>query len=146
MTYKWDQPPAHIFSMTVDTSSIDVLGHANNCEYLKWMEQAAWSHCSAIQMEFAQWQKLGFAWVAHHTEIDYLAAAFADDELAIGTWISHNDNKLAITRQYQIIRKSDGKTLVRASNRWVCINLDTKKAARMPEAFKQAFACDLEHA
>lgn len=144
MTYKWDHPPAHTYSMTVGSGSIDVLGHANNCEYLKWMEQAAWSHCEAINMDFAQWQKLGFAWVAHHTEIDYLAAAFANDELVIGTWISHNDHKLAITRQYQIIRKSDGKTLVKANNRWVCINLDTQKASRMPEEFKRAFACDLE--
>ena len=144
MNYQWDHPPAHIFAMTVDEGSIDILGHANNCEYLRWMEQAAWSHCNAIHMDFEAWKKLGFAWVVHHTELNYLAAAFAGDELLIATWVSDNDNKLSITRQYQIIRKSDGKTLVRANNRWICINLETQKASRMPEAFKQAFASDLE--
>lgn len=139
MDFDWDEPKAHRFLHVVTGDHIDLMGHANNCEYLKWMEQAAWDHCDSIGMGFKNWLKLGYGWVVHHTELDYLAPAFEGDELIVATWVSHSDEKLSITRQYQILRKHDGKTLLRGSNRWICVSLKTQKPCRMPEEFKQSF-------
>jgi acyl-CoA thioester hydrolase len=46
-----------------------------------------------------------------------------------------NDGKLRIERRFQIRRKADGQTLVRALIHYVCIDLQTGKAKRMPAEF-----------
>jgi acyl-CoA thioesterase FadM len=46
-----------------------------------------------------------------------------------------NDERLRIVRRFQIRRKSDGQTLVRALIHYVCIDLETGKAKRMPPEF-----------
>ena len=139
MEFNWSRTPAHTLSIRVEDKHIDVLGHANNCEYPKWMEDTAWSHCCEVGLPFEKWQELGFAWVARRTEIDYLVSAMKDDEIIAGTWIEENDMKLTMTRAYELKRASDGVTLIKARTKWVCINLESGRPARMPEAFKQAF-------
>lgn len=143
MDYHWAHTPAHTLSIQVEDKHIDVLGHANNCEYLKWLEDVAWDHCQAVGLPFEKWQELGFAWVARRTEIDYLISALKGDEIIAATWIEENDQKLSMTRAYELKRASDGKTLVRGRTRWVCINLNNGRPARMPAAFKQAFPLTL---
>jgi len=139
MDIQWDVAQPHIATLKVQKQHIDVLGHANNCEYIKWMEDTAWSHCDAMDMNFETWQKLGYAWVARHTEIDYLLPAFENDTILAATWISENDKRISMKRCYQLVRESDGKTLVRGSTRWICIKLATGKACRMPKEFAESF-------
>ncbi len=139
MHHHWDHDPSHTLSIQVSSQHIDMLGHVNNCEYLKWMEDVAWDHCKALNMGFDTWQKLGFAWVARHTEIDYLLPSFEGDNIIAGTWISENDGRISMIRHYQLIRESDGKTLIKGHTRWICINLKTGKAARMPAEFSDTF-------
>jgi len=49
------------------------------------------------------------------------------------------DARLRVERRFQIKRVSDDKTLARARTDYVCINLDTHRAARMPELFARAY-------
>jgi acyl-CoA thioesterase FadM len=46
-----------------------------------------------------------------------------------------NDGRLRIERRFQICRRSDGQTLVRALVHYVCIDLQTGKPKRMPTEF-----------
>jgi acyl-CoA thioester hydrolase len=48
-----------------------------------------------------------------------------------------NDGRLRIARRFQIRRASDGQTLVRALIHYVCIDLQTGRAKRMPLEFTQ---------
>ena len=137
---QWDVENPHVLEIPVLAEHIDVLGHANNCEYLKWMEQVAWDHCVHLGMDWNTWQELGFAWVARHTEIDYFLPAFESDSVLAGTWVMENDKKISMVRGYQLVSKKTGKTLIRGHTKWVCINLETQKASRMPQAFVDAFA------
>lgn len=140
MALNWDLPNVHAVSLTVMPESIDVMGHANNAEYLKWLEVVAWDHTTALGLGWDRYDELNRGMVARHTELEYLAAAFEGDELEIGTWIVENDSRISITRRYQIIRVSDGLTLMRARTRWVCIALDSGKPRRMPAEFIQGYA------
>ncbi len=139
MDYQWDVLQPHIMSLRVGPEHIDVLGHVNNCEYLKWMEDVAWDHCQHLNMTYEKWQELGYAWVARHTEIDYFLPAFENEELLAATWVSENDKKVSMKRSYEIKRASDGKTLIRGFTKWICINLKSGKAARMPKEFVDGF-------
>ncbi len=140
MSSFWDLPHVHAVELTVPAAAIDVLGHANNVEYLGWLEKAAWDHTTALGLGWDAFQRLNRAMVARHTEMDYIAAAFAGDDLRVGTWIVDNDGRISITRRYQIVRAGDGVTLMRARTRWVCVALDSGKPRRMPPEFVQGYA------
>jgi acyl-CoA thioester hydrolase len=49
------------------------------------------------------------------------------------------DGRLRAERRFQVIRLPDGTTLARARVDYVCINLDSGRAARMPEIFARAY-------
>ena len=140
MTASWDLPDPWILDMTVPESAIDVLGHANNCEYLRWLEEIAWAHSRHLGLGIEQYRSFNRAMVARHTELEYLAAAFAGDQLQIGTWIVANDGRISMVRRYQIVRPADGATLLRGSTRWVCVALDSGKPKRLPQEYVDAYA------
>ena len=76
---------------------------------------------------------------AHRAEIDYQKAAVLGDQVSVATWIVHTDNRLRVERRFQVRRASNGETLARARTDYVCINLDSGRACRMPEAFSRAY-------
>jgi acyl-CoA thioester hydrolase len=76
---------------------------------------------------------------AQRIEIDYLRAAQRGDRIRAATWIANADGRLRAERRFQIIRVPDGTTLARARVDYVCINLDTGRAVRMPEIFARAY-------
>lgn len=76
--------------------------------------------------------------VARH-EIDYLASAYEGDELQLATWIIDCDKRLRMTRQFQLIRPRDGLTLLRANTTFVCIELSSGKAKRLPPEFLDGY-------
>jgi acyl-CoA thioester hydrolase len=76
---------------------------------------------------------------AHRTEIDYQRAAVQGDRVSVGTWIVSTDSKLRVERRFQVRRAPDAETLARARTDYVCINLDSGRAARMPESFSRAY-------
>lgn len=135
----WDHPQPHIVPMTVGHESIDVMGHANNVEYLRWLEHVAWDHSQALGLDWAEYQRLDRAMVARRTEIEYLVPAFAGDHLLIGTWIVENDQRVSITRQYQLVRPKDGKTLLRGKTQWVCVAISSGALKRMPPEFVNGY-------
>ena len=76
---------------------------------------------------------------AQRIEIDYLRAARAGDRVRVATWIVSATRGCASTRRFQVRRAPTAPTLARARIDYVCINLDTGRAARMPESFARAY-------
>jgi acyl-CoA thioester hydrolase len=135
----WDHPQPHVWHMTVGHEAIDVMGHANNVEYLRWLEHVAWDHSNHLGLDWAAYRQRDRAMVARRTELEYLAPAFEGDALAIGTWIVANDGRVSITRHYQVARPADGRTLLRGSTQWVCVAVSSGKLQRMPPEFVQGY-------
>jgi acyl-CoA thioester hydrolase len=74
-----------------------------------------------------------------HSEYDYLQASREGDEIVAGTWIVSWDNKLTMTRRFQVIRLQDGVTLLRAEMRFACIEISSGKPRRMPREFLEGY-------
>ena len=72
-------------------------------------------------------------------EIDYVRAALPRERVAVATWIVESDRKLRVTRRFQVRRAADDVTLARATTVYVCLNLDSGRAIRMPPEFKSAY-------
>ena len=139
-TTPWDFSSPHVVTLEVSAADIDAYDHVNNSVYLAWLDRAAWSHSAALGISLEHCVKnLRRGMAAHRTEIDYLRAAVMSDRVWVGTWIVDTDGKLRVRRCFQVRRVSDGATLARAQIDYVCINLDTGRAARMPDVFQHAY-------
>jgi acyl-CoA thioester hydrolase len=133
----WVHPNPFILSLTVDATAIDSYQHVNNSVYLKWIDDCARAHSLAVGVDCEQAADFGLGMAVRESRALYLNAAFENDELMVGAWVVRNDKKLRITRQFQIVRVADGKTLVRAEVDYVCIDIHSGKPARMPKEFRE---------
>lgn len=135
----WDYPTPHIVTLEVLAGDIDAYNHVNNSVYLSWFDSAAWSHSTALGIPLEECTRIRRGMAAHRAEIDYQRAAVLGDQVAVATWIVTTDSKLRVERRFQVRRAPDGETLARARTDYVCINLDSGRASRMPESFARSY-------
>jgi acyl-CoA thioester hydrolase len=135
----FDHPAPHVIELTVRAEDIDAYAHVNNAVYLTWLDSAAWSHSAALGVPLEHCLALRRGMAAQRIEIDYLRAAVEGDRVQAATWIVSADGRLRAGRRFQVRRARDGATLARARIDYVCINLDSGRAARMPEIFARAY-------
>ena len=136
---QFDHPAAHVVELAVQPEDIDVYEHVNNAVYLTWLDRAAWSHSTALGVPLGACVALRRGMAAHRVEIEYLRAAVRGDVVQAATWIVATDGRLRAQRRFQVRRKTDGETLARARIDYVCINLDSGRAVRMPASFARAY-------
>ena len=136
----WDLPSAFTQQITVSPDDTDRLGHANNVVYLRWLEEVSWAHIESLGMTWRLHEETGKAMAITRTEIDYLASANAGDVLELGTWLTDFDGRFRSARQFQLIRKFDGKTLGRALSTHACVDMKSQRPSRMPPEFKRILA------
>ncbi|WP_137817970.1 thioesterase family protein [Pseudomonas sp. 2FG] len=135
----WDLPTPFTIDLQVAAEDIDGLGHANNAVYVSWLERCAWRHSQSLGLDLTEYRRLDRAMAVLRHEIDYLASAYEEDELQLATWIVESDQRLKMTRRFQLIRPSDAATLLRAQTTFVCIELSSGKPKRMPQEFIEGY-------
>jgi acyl-CoA thioester hydrolase len=139
MQSSWDLPNPHVVAVDVADGDIDAYGHVNNAVYLRWLDCAAWSHSAALGLAIDDCTRLRRGMAALRIEIDYLRAALPRERVEVATWIVDSDRKLRVTRRFQLRHATDGGTLARATTQYVCLNLESGRAARMPAEFSAAY-------
>ncbi|WP_173780718.1 acyl-CoA thioesterase [Agarilytica rhodophyticola] len=135
----WDYPEPFLLDVSVDASHIDGLKHVNNAVYVSWCEDAGWAHSIELGLGIDDYHNLNRAMAIRHSEFDYLQAGYLNDQLLVATWLTASDGKLAMERRFQLLRKSDGATLLRARWDLVCIEITSGRPKRMPEDFKRIY-------
>lgn len=135
----WDLQTPFIDNVQVQPEDIDELGHANNAVYVRWLERCAWEHSKSLGLGLPEYQQLNRAMVVMRHEIDYLAAAYEGERLQMATWIVSWDGKLRMTRRFQLVRPTDGVTLLRAFTTFACVELSSGRPRRMPLEFVEGY-------
>ncbi len=136
---QWAVTTPFIVDVTVGVEHQDEFGHTNNVAYLQWLEKAAWAHSNALGLDILAYKQLGCGCVVRKHELNYMLPTYMQDELLVGTWISANDGKLSTTRDYQVIRVGDGKTVLTGRTHFVTVDMVTGKPKRMPPEFIEAY-------
>ncbi|ULQ46159.1 acyl-CoA thioesterase [Flagellatimonas centrodinii] len=131
--------PQQTLDWTVSAADLDGFHHTNNVVYLQWLERVAWAHSQALGLGLEAYEQLGCGCVARRHELDYLAPTFEGDELVVGTWVAESDFRLTMWRGYQIIRRSDRRTVLTGRTQWVCVDMRTGRPRRMPPAFVDGY-------
>ncbi|MBB6341919.1 acyl-CoA thioester hydrolase [Pseudomonas fluvialis] len=135
----WTLPDPFVIDIVVQPEDIDGLGHANNAVYVSWLERCAWRHSQSLGLDLAEYRRLDRAMAVLRHEIDYLASAYEGDQLQLATWIVESDQRLKMTRHFQLKRPADDLTLLRAQTTFVCIELSSGKPKRMPAEFIEGY-------
>lgn len=126
------------FSCQVHPPQIDQLGHVNNVEYLRWMQNAAMAHSTAQGWSAAAYQTLGSGWVVRSHFIEYLGPAFLGDELIIRTWVSEM-KRVTSRRKFEFRRAQEAVLLARAETEWAFVQFATGQPRRIPVEVSGAF-------
>lgn len=135
----WDFSNPFVIEVTAQTADIDSYNHVNNSVYVRWFDDCAREHSKAVGVDTEAADELGNGMAVRDSRIQYLRSAYLGDKILVANWIVGNDGKLRASRHFQLIRVSDGVTLVRANLDYVCINIATGRPSRMPKLFQQKY-------
>ena len=139
-TLSWDYPSPFTVEIKVKPDYIDDFQHTNNVVYLTWMAKVAWDHSQALGLDFAAYAKIGKGMVVRAHEMEYLSPSHEGDTVTVATWITGNDGKLRLRRRFQMVNEKTGKTLLRGRSDFVCIDIKSGRARRMPQDFITSYA------
>lgn len=131
-------PPSRFaFQLTVPPDAVDALGHVNNIEYVRWVQDAAMYHSQHLGYGWEQYQKLGAAFVIRRHTIEYLASAHAGDVLEVATWIKQY-TRISALRATEI-KNAAGQLILSAETLWVWVALATMRPQRVPDEVREIF-------
>jgi len=131
----WDLPSPFVHERVAHPTALEGYGNVKHVVYNAWMDDCAWAHSTGRGIPPELCRRLGRGMAVWRTQVHYVGAAYEGDAIEVATWPVLNDGRLRIDRRFQIRRKSDGQTLVRALVHYVCIDLATGRAKRMPVEF-----------
>jgi acyl-CoA thioester hydrolase len=129
----------HIKTIRVEADSIDIHGHVNNQEYLRWMQEAAIEHSARQGWPIERYLELGASWYVKSHFIEYLRPALLADEILACTWIAGMESRVS-PRKTIFLRRVDRRPLARAETRWIFVDLASGRPQVIPAALRTAFA------
>ena len=127
----------HAIAIVVADSDIDELGHASNIAYVRWIQDVAVAHSTAVGLDFEAYRKLGGVFFVRRHEVDYLRPVLRGDRLQVRTWI---DSAMAAKckRATEIINEA-GTVVARAMTTWGYVEMATGRPTRISDAVRNAF-------
>jgi acyl-CoA thioester hydrolase len=131
----FDLPSPFVHAVAAHAADADAYGHVNNSVYLRWLDEAAWAHSSALGVTPEHCVRARRGMVVWRSQLHYLAPAFAGDALEVATWLVFEDGRLRADRRFQIRRPRDSRTLLRGLIHYVCADLDSGRPRRMPAEY-----------
>jgi acyl-CoA thioester hydrolase len=129
--------PVYSYIFIVPPEAIDGNGHVNNVHYVQWMQDAAVRHYEFLG-GVPPMQAIGATWVVRSHHIEYLAPAFAGDEIEVRTWVV-NVHKVRSLRRYEFVRKADGRLVSKGETEWVFVDAATGRPVPIPQEVSGLF-------
>jgi acyl-CoA thioester hydrolase len=129
--------PIYNYTMQIPADSIDGNGHVNNVSYVQWMQDAAIRQFDALGGT-PRMAEVQATWVVRSHHVEYLAPAFAGEEIEVRTWIA-NVRRVRSLRRYEFLRLADRKLLVRGETDWVFLDARTGRPTAIPDKIASLF-------
>lgn len=131
-------PRILVESFTIAPESIDMNGHVNNQEYVRWMQDIATAHSHEQGWTVARYLDTRTTWVIRSHYIEYIRPAFLGDDLMVATWVAGMDAQTS-PRKYRFVRARDGKTVVEAETLWVYCDATSGRPLAITPEVRDAF-------
>jgi len=131
-------PRVLVERLPITAESIDLNGHVNNQEYVRWMQDIATAHSHAQGWTVARYFATKTTWVIRSHYIEYLRPAFVGDELLVATWVAGMAAQTS-PRKYRFVRTRDGKTVAEAETLWVYCDATSGRPQDITAEVRAAF-------
>ena len=129
-------PAIFDYQLIVGAGDIDSQGHANNVEYIRWMQQAAVAHSDAQGWDSKRYAQIGGTWFVRSHSIEYLIQALQGDSIIIRTWVATLERVRSV-RKFRFERNNE--LLALAQTLWVWIDLESGKPRPVPGEVAASF-------
>ncbi|NOU33401.1 MAG: acyl-CoA thioesterase [Polyangiaceae bacterium] len=124
-------------TFVVPASDMDELGHANNTAYVRWVQEVAVAHSSAVGLDFSAYQRMGSVFVLRRHEIDYLRSVRAGDAISANTRIVDAAG-VSCTRE-MVFEMEGAGVIAKSLTTWVMVDFVRSRPTRIPDAVRDAF-------
>ena len=131
-------PRIFLDRIAVTPASIDLNGHVNNQEYVRWMQEVATGHSREQGWPLSRYIETRQTWVIRSHYIEYIRPVFAGEELLVATWVAGIQAQSS-PRKYRFVRVRDRKTVVEAETLWFFCDMSTGRPADIPAQVREAF-------
>ena len=125
-------------AIRVDDADIDMLGHASNIAFVRWIQDVAVAHSAAVGLDIATYMRLGAFFVVRRNEIDYLRPVLRGEQLTVRTWIA-SAAAAKCERGTELLRAADGEVVARSLTTWGFVEAATGRPTRIPDDVRVAF-------
>jgi acyl-CoA thioester hydrolase len=132
-------PATHVATFRVRHYECDANGHLNNANYVRYMEEAAFDASAAVGYPKDRYESMGYLWLAHETEIEYLQPVAYGEALEIKTWVQ-DFRRVRSRRMYEFRRAGGDELVARANTDWVYLERATQRPSVVPPEMIVAFA------
>ena len=131
---------AFVHSITATAADIDELGHVNNAVWVRWIQEVATAHWTAVAApeHLARW-----IWVVVRHEIDYLGNVVAGETVKARTWINDPPKGARFDRNMEF-ENAAGKVVVRCKTTWAIVDRASGRIARVPRDVAEPFLKDAD--
>ncbi|MGH7438068.1 MAG: acyl-CoA thioesterase [Polyangiaceae bacterium] len=127
--------------IVVAPHDIDILGHASNITFVRWIQDSALAHSASVGLDVDAYKVLGAVFIVVRHEIDYVRPAMLGDVIEARTWVA-SVMAAKCVRATELLRKADGQVLARGQTTWGFIEIATGRPKRIAQSVKTAFSWD----
>ena len=137
-----DRPDAgvaiHLETLVPSSDGVSrIVPHISNITYVQWLDQVAERHADAWGWDRETLLRHGVMWFVARHEIDYLAEAWPDEPLWIGTWVESVE-RVKSWRRTEIVHAASGRRVCHARTLWVLVDLERRRPTRIPDTLRRA--------
>jgi acyl-CoA thioester hydrolase len=131
----------HRIPVVVAAADIDDLGHASNIVYLRWVQDAAIAHSTAVGLGPAEYQQRGQVFVVRRHTLDYLRPSYAGDALTLETRVV-TMRSASSERETLILDDKSGERVATARTLWAYVDAATGRPLRIPADLRARFVLE----
>jgi acyl-CoA thioester hydrolase len=116
-------------------ADIDELGHVNNAVWVRWIQDMATAHWSAIA---APDHVAAYIWVVTRHEIDYRGNVSLGESVTARTWIEKPPKGARFDRRVDF-GDAAGRVIVSANTSWAMLDRVSGRLMRVPQEVAAPF-------
>jgi acyl-CoA thioester hydrolase len=128
----------HTRTFRVRYYECDAYGHLNNTNYLRFMQETAFDASAAAGFGLDRYTNMGRQWWVRETGIEYLRPVRYNDLVEVKTWVA-DIQRVSSRRLYEMRLAGTEELVAKAHTDWICMDVQTRRPARVPEEFKAAY-------
>lgn len=128
----------HFLQFTARSEDIDELSHVNNAVWVRWAQELATAHWSAVAPQQAIDQ---YIWVVTRHEIDYRGNVSIGETVTGRTWISEKPKGARFWRNFSFADSKE-KNMVSGRTNWAIIDRTAQRPVRVPADLVELFLTD----